>query len=168
MGPTLTETFESVDRTRSQEMIDTYRAYNIGNHDLLVTEFEGVFETIKALYEKGYKLGIVTTKMRNVVDMGLKLTKLDQFFEVVVALDDVQHAKPDPEPVNLALIKLNAKADEAIMVGDNFHDILSGKNAGTKTAGVAWTAKGKDYLATFEPDFMLEHMDDLLKIIGAK
>ena len=168
MGPTLTETFESVDKTRSQEMIDTYRAYNIGNHDVLVTEFEGVYEAIKVLHKKGYKLGIVTTKVRNVVDMGLKLTNLDQFFEVVVTLDDVKHAKPDPEPVNLALSKLNAKPDEAIMVGDNYHDILSGKNAGTKTAGVAWTAKGKDYLATFEPDFMLEHMDDLLKIIGAK
>src|SRR5690606_36683940 len=146
---------------RVQEMVTKYRTYNHANHDLLVTEFDGVFESIQALHEKGYKLGIVTTKMRNTVEMGLKLTKLDQFFDVVVTLDDVQHAKPDPEPIYLALKQLGADPEQAIMVGDNYHDILAGKNAGTLSAGVAWSLKGKDYLATFEPNFMLEHMSDL-------
>jgi pyrophosphatase PpaX len=52
------------------------------------------------------------------------------------------------------------------MVGDNYHDILAGKNAGTKTAGVAWTIKGRDHLDQFEPDYILEEMADLLKILG--
>ncbi|MBE4907003.1 pyrophosphatase PpaX [Bacillus luteolus] len=168
MGPTLTETFTSVDKDRYEEMIATYRAYNIGKHDELVTEFEGVFETIQTLHEKGYKLGVVTTKVRNVVDMGLKLTKLDQFFDVVVTLDDVKHAKPDPEPVLLALKQLDSTPETAIMVGDNHHDVLAGKNAGTMTAGVVWTAKGEEYLASFKPDYMLQHMGDLFKIIGAE
>ena len=51
------------------------------------------------------------------------------------------------------------------MVGDNHHDILAGKHAGTKTAGVAWTIKGREHLAKYEPDFMLEKMSDLLSIL---
>ncbi|WP_078543933.1 pyrophosphatase PpaX [Litchfieldia alkalitelluris] len=168
IGPPLYDSFVALDENRVDEMIATYREHNIANHDALVKEYEGVYEGIKELHAKGYKLGIVTTKMRNTVNMGLKLTGLDQFFDVVVTLDDVKNAKPDPEPVQLALSQLKSKASEAIMVGDNSHDILSGKNAGTLTAGVAWTVKGKEYLATFEPDFMLEHMNDLIKIVGAE
>jgi pyrophosphatase PpaX len=66
----------------------------------------------------------------------------------------------------LALEKLDSKPEETLMVGDNFHDVLAGKNAGTKTAGVAWTIKGREYLAKYEPDYMLENMKDLLTILG--
>jgi pyrophosphatase PpaX len=168
IGPPLYDTFVKMDPDRVEEMITTYRKYNHEKHDELVTEFDGVFDTVKILHEKGLKLGIVTTKMRKTVDMGLKLTKLDQFFDVIVALDDVKNAKPDPEPVLLALKRLDSKPEEAIMIGDNYHDILAGKNAGTKTAGVAWSIKGKEFLASYEPDYMLEHMSDLLKIVGVE
>lgn len=165
LGPTLTETFESIAPDKVEEMIRVYREFNLGNHDLLVKEFDGVFETIRSLKEAGIKIGIVTTKVLMVVEKGLKLTKLDQFFDVIVALDHVKKPKPDPEPILKALELLGSKPEEAIMVGDNSHDILGGKNAGTKTAGVAWSAKGKDFLLQFNPDYMLENMADLLEIL---
>jgi pyrophosphatase PpaX len=165
MGPPLYETFVEIDKERVQELIDTYREYNIANHDLLVKEFEGVFETVQWLKQQGYKLAIVTTKMSNVVMMGLKLTKLDPFFDVVVAIDHVTNPKPHPEPIEKALQQLNAKPEEALMVGDNHHDILAGKHAGTKTAGVAWSVKGREHLAQYEPDFMLGKMSDLKDIL---
>ena len=51
-----------MDPERVEEMVLEYRKYNIANHDLMVKEFAGVFETLQILKEKGYKLGIVTTK----------------------------------------------------------------------------------------------------------
>ncbi|MED4402813.1 pyrophosphatase PpaX [Metabacillus fastidiosus] len=168
MGPTLHETFGGMDVERVEEMITMYRKFNHENHDVLVKEFDTVFETVKTLHEKGYKLGIVTTKIRSTVTMGLALTKLDQFFDVVVTIDDVKNAKPDPEPLLLALEQLGSSPDEAIMVGDNSHDIEGGKNAGTKTAAVAWSAKGRDFIESFHPDYMLEKMSDLLKVVGAE
>jgi pyrophosphatase PpaX len=166
LGPTLRETFEPMDGTKVDEMIATYRKYNLAHHDTFVTEFPTVLDTVKNLKEKGYKVGIVTTKISDVVMKGLKLTKLDSYFDVIVALDHVEKAKPDPEPIFKALEQLGSKPEEAIMVGDNYHDILAGKNAGTKTAGVAWTIKGRDHLEQFEPDYILEEMADLLKILG--
>lgn len=164
-GPPLYETFSKIDPERADEMVSHYRAHNWENHDLLVKEFTGVFETIKTLSESGYKLAIVTTKKRDIVEKGLALTKLDQFFDVVVTLDDVEKAKPDPEPVFTALKLLGSTPQEAIMVGDNYHDILSGQRAETKTAGVAWSAKGADYLNQFNPDYMLETIADLFTIL---
>ena len=36
------------------------------------------------------------------------------------------------------------------MVGDNHHDIVGGQNAGTKTAAVSWTLKGRAYLEAYK------------------
>jgi pyrophosphatase PpaX len=166
LGPTLHEVFEGMDPDRVEEMILEYRTFNIANHDAMVKEFTGVIETLQVLKEKGYKLGIVTTKKHDVALKGVNLMKLEAFFDVVIAYDHVKKVKPDPEPIYLALEKLQAVPEEALMVGDNYHDVLAGKNAGTKTAGVAWTIKGREYLAKYEPDYMLENMIDLLTILG--
>ncbi|WP_312468784.1 pyrophosphatase PpaX [Neobacillus sp.] len=166
MGPTLQEAFSTVDPDRVEEMIVEYRAFNLANHDALVREFEGVFETVQTLFEKGYKLGIVTTKRHDVALKGLRLMNLDRFFEVIVALDHVTKVKPDPEPILHALEQLDAVPAETLMVGDNYHDILAGKNAGTLSAGVAWSIKGRDYIAKYEPDYILEKMADLLTVLG--
>lgn len=168
MGPSLYETFSSINLEKTEEMVHTYREYNIANHDSLVKEFEGVFETVQTLKEKGFKLGIVSTKMYDVILKGLNLTNLHSFFDCIIGLDHVEKPKPDPEAIYKALDLLNSSHDEAIMVGDNYHDILGGKNAGTKTAGVSWSIKGKEYLQSFNPDFMLNHMSDLLPILGVE
>ncbi|MFB9758575.1 pyrophosphatase PpaX [Ectobacillus funiculus] len=165
IGPSLRETFSSMDLERTEEMIQAYREFNHAHHDELVQEYETVYETVEQLAKQGYKLGIVTTKARKTVEMGLDLTKLHQFFDVIVTIDDVEHVKPHPEPIEKALRLLDANPATTLMVGDNHHDVLGGKNAGTKTAGVAWTIKGRDYLAAYKPDYMLEKMSDLLTIL---
>lgn len=166
MGPTLTESFTKVDENRVEELIAEYRRFNIDMHDEYVEEYETVYETVEALHKKGYKIGIVTTKARNVVEMGLNFSRLKQFFDTVVTIEDVENAKPHPEPIQLAMKKLNSTPEETIMVGDNYHDIEGGKNAGTKTAGVAWSLKGKEFLAGYKPDYMFEKMSDILSILG--
>jgi pyrophosphatase PpaX len=166
LGPTLHEVFGNMDPDRVEEMVSEYRAFNIANHDDLVKEFVGVKETVQTLKERGYKMGIVTTKRHDVTLKGLRLMELEDYFEVIVAYDHVEKVKPDPEPIFKALEQLDSTPEESIMVGDNFHDILAGKNAGTATAGVAWSIKGREYVAKYEPDYMLENMKDLLTILG--
>jgi pyrophosphatase PpaX len=168
MGPPLKEVFSELNPTKVDEMIQTYRTYNLAKHDSIVTAFEGVNDTVEALAANGFKLAIVTTKFADTAKRGLTLTGLDKYFDVLIALDHVEKPKPDPEPIFKALDVLNSKPETAMMVGDNHHDVLAGKNAATKTAGVAWTAKGRDHLASYEPDYMLDKMADLLPILGVK
>ncbi|OIK14593.1 pyrophosphatase PpaX [Bacillus sp. MUM 13] len=165
IGPPLFDTFNEIDKERAEEMVAHYRKHNVENHDLMVTQFDGVYETVKSLKESGYKLAIVTTKKRDVVMKGLRLSRLDEFFEVIVTLDDVVHAKPDPEPLLKALDGVGSSPAEAIMIGDSHQDVLAGKNTGTKTAGVAWTIKGRAYIEGYHPDYVLEHMGDLIGIL---
>ena len=113
MGPTLDETFSSIDPDSMDEMIARYRKHNGSIMIYLVTQFDGVYETIESLAQSNYRLGVVTTKRRDMAERGLKLTNLDKFFEVVVTLEDARTTKPDPEPILKALSRFNAEATEA-------------------------------------------------------
>lgn len=103
IGPSLHDTFSKIDENKVEEMITSYRKFNHDHHDELVEEYETVYETVRELKRQGYKVGIVTTKARQTVEMGLQLSKLDEFFDVVVTIDDVENVKPHPEPLQKRL-----------------------------------------------------------------
>jgi len=165
IGEPLETSFQRVDPERIEEMVTHYRTHNVAHHDELVTEYPHVKETLQALADAGYRLGIVTTKRWDTVVMGLELTGLKPFFEVVVTIDDIKNPKPHPEPVQLALKQLNSLPENAIMVGDSPSDIESGRRAGTKTVGVAWSIKGEAMIREAQPDFVVDDMQELLAIL---
>lgn len=166
-GPTLKQTFDSIDPELTDELLAAYFKVNETLHDELAVEFDGVSETLNKLKASGFKMAIVSSKRRSGLERSMKLLSARNVFDVIVGADDVIHPKPDPEPILLALKQLGASKDEALMIGDNHHDIVVGQNAGVRTAGVAWSAKGEQYLAGFNPDYMLQHISDLLEITGA-
>ncbi|RSL30771.1 pyrophosphatase PpaX [Salibacterium salarium] len=168
IGQSLPENFKELDPDRAEEMIQLYQKHNLEHHDELIEDYEGVAETIEALDNEGYKLAIVTTKRKQTAHKGLKISGLLPHFSSVITLDDVEHVKPDSEPLDQAMRELGAKPEETMMVGDSKYDILGGKNAGVKTAGVAWTIKGEAHLSSFQPDVMLQTMPDLLDYLGVK
>lgn len=166
-GPPLMETFTKIDPKRAKDMIQTYRAFNIKHHDAYVELFPNVMETIQHLAEEDVQMAIVTNKSRKVVFMGLELTGLSHYFfpNRVVTLDDITHPKPHPESVIQAMKALKGVARSTLMVGDNYHDIQAGQRAGVQTAGVSWSAKGRNFLQQYNPTYMLDDMKDLLHII---
>ena len=164
LGPPLRESFTHVDPAKTEELIQAYRSWNLANHDRLSKEFDGVNETLKELKKRGMKMAIVSTKRNNMLWKGLDLLAIGELFDTVIGLDDVTAPKPDPEPILLALERLGSTPEESIMIGDNSHDILGGKNAGVRTAGVAWSIKGEAFMRELEPDYILHHISDLLRI----
>ncbi|MDN7247295.1 pyrophosphatase PpaX [Planococcus shenhongbingii] len=164
IGPSLEQTFTAFAPERTAELTEQYRAINKTLHDELVTEYDGVAETLRLLKNRGLKMAIVSTKRGASIKHGLELMGVGNIFDVIVSLDEVKEPKPDPEPILLALEQLNAAPGEALMIGDNSHDIEGGQNAGVRTAGVAWSVKGEEFLAGFNPDYMLQHISDLLHL----
>lgn len=166
MGKTLYDMMNLFDEQRAEEMVEFYREHNVSMHDEMVTAFPDVPEVIKDLYQQGYKLGIVTTKQRNTVEMGLKLCGLKEYMSSVVTIEDVERPKPHPEPVLKAMAELKADHETTLMVGDSPFDIQAAQQAGIASAGVAWSLKGEDVLRSFSPTYMLRTMRDLYHIVG--
>ncbi|MGC8936519.1 MAG: HAD family hydrolase, partial [Candidatus Methanomethylicaceae archaeon] len=139
------------------------RLRNIANNS---SPFEGVPEMLKALKERGLKLGVVTTRSRKDVSLILKKFSLEGFFDVVVTRDDVSYGKPSPEPVFLALRQLNVSALEAVIVGDMPTDIESGKRAGTKTVALL-TGLFNESLLKAAPDLTISSILEVPKALEA-
>jgi pyrophosphatase PpaX len=149
------------------DIVGTYREFNLRKHDEMVLIFPHVKETLAALHAQGIKLGVVTSKVRLTVARGLELFDLMPYLSVIVTSDDVSQPKPHPESVLLALSRLGSKPENTIMVGDSQYDLLSAHGAGVRSAGVAWSLQGEAVLRQFNPAYILQDMSELLSIVAA-
>lgn len=147
-------------------LTQAYREYNHLRHDEMVSLFPGVAEIVAKLREAGIQLGIVTTKMRGTTIRALELLGLYDSMETIVSLDDVEHAKPHPEPVAKAIEALGVEPSETIMVGDSTVDMGSAIAAGALPVGVAWSLKGEEKLFEAGAVHMLREMKELLTLCG--
>lgn len=89
-----------------------------------------VLETLQSLLSSGCKLGIVSNSFteQHIVPV-LKKHELEPYFKVIIGGADVTHAKPDPEGIHKALLRLGAYPEEVLMVGDSEKDVHAAHNA---------------------------------------
>jgi len=152
------------DETEIRAMVDTYRTYNLAHHDELVRPYDGVVAEVRRLRAGGKALGLVTSKMRGGALKGLRLAGIEDAFTVVVGSDDVTNPKPHPEPVLVALERLDRSPGEAVFIGDSRHDLECGRAAGVATAAVLWGPFDRAHLQDLEPDYWLEQPHDLVQL----
>jgi len=152
------------DKEEIEAMVQTYRTYNLAHHDALVKPYEGVVDEIRRLKEHGKKLGLVTSKLRDGAMRGLRVSGLDQAFDLVLGCDDVTHSKPHPEPVLKAVEKLGVSKESTVFIGDSRHDMESGRAAGVKIAAVLWGPFDRAHLEDLSPDYWLEKPRDLREL----
>ncbi|MBW5448994.1 pyrophosphatase PpaX [Cohnella sp. CFH 77786] len=148
------------------ELTQAYREYNYLKHDEMVSLFPGVAEVVKRLKEHGIKLGVVTTKMRPTTERALRMFGLFEHMDTIVTLDDVEHAKPHPEPVLKAMEAIGAEPEATAMVGDSTVDMQSALRAGAMPIGVAWSLKGEAVLWDAGAEQVIERMEELLALCG--
>lgn len=89
--------------------------------------FPRVQDALRALKGKGVSLGLVTNKPRAPLVPTLKAADLEDFFEVVIAGDDLPRRKPDPAPLLQALEELGAST--GVYIGDSEVDEATAKAA---------------------------------------
>jgi len=154
----------TADREEIEAMVQTYRTYNLTHHDALVKPYDGVVDEIRRLQTSGKRLGVVTSKLRDGAMRGIRISGLDQVFDIVVGCDDVKHFKPHPEPVLKAVQELGVKHEDTVFVGDSRHDMECGRAAGVKTAAVLWGPFDRPHLEDLSPDYWLEKPEDLRQL----
>ncbi|MGI5836263.1 MAG: HAD family hydrolase [Chloroflexota bacterium] len=133
-------------------------------HDQLVKPFPDTVEVLKGLRERGYPLGIVTSKVRSDVERVLPMFDLEGLLDVVVSVDDTTKHKPHPEPVLKGMELMSAHPSETLYVGDSLSDMKAGREAGTRVAAAMWGPCPKKLLLDFGPDYTLSSIRDLLNI----
>lgn len=88
--------FTAGNKTRAEELVNIYRAYNDAIHDENIHAFPGTKEALGMLAQAGCRMGVVTSKRHWLAQRGLEICGLDSFFEFLVGSDDWPEHKPAP------------------------------------------------------------------------
>jgi pyrophosphatase PpaX len=162
-GPGLREQMEAIDPARVDELIEVYSAHNAGLHDEL-QPCAGILDALEQLSAEGRRLAVVTAKRRTTLALAFEvLPELRRFFDVTVGAEDTTRHKPNPEPLLLALERLDASADDAVYVGDSPFDIQAAKAAQVGSVAVTWgRIHSRARLEREEPDTVVDTVEELL------
>lgn len=121
--------------------------------------FKGVRETLKALKEKGYMLGIVTDTA-NPIHVKLSWFERGGFGHVwdsIISSQEIGVEKPDPRIYAAALQQLGLSAQQAVFVGHSPEELDGAHAIGMKTIAF-------NYGETAKADFYIGKFSDLLSV----
>ncbi len=99
--------------------------------------YPGAAETIAALDDAGYLLGMATGKSLRGLRATLERFDLTARFVTLQTADDAP-SKPHPAMLRQAMAEAGAAPGETVLVGDTVYDIEMALNAGTAGIGVSW------------------------------
>jgi HAD superfamily hydrolase (TIGR01549 family) len=101
-----------------------------------VKAFPCVRDVFEALTRGGGRIALATDCQGPELKHYLSLLNVSDLIDAMACGDDVEHGKPDPRLVWLALRKLGVAAGEAVMIGDTPYDAEAARGAGTAAAGL--------------------------------
>jgi phosphoglycolate phosphatase len=121
----------------------------------------GLEATLRHLHGEDRKLAVVTNDLEAAARRTIEKFGVSHFFSAFLGYDSVQNPKPAADPVHLACKLLGVEASDAVVVGDNLHDLEMARNAGAGAAiGVLTGTTGRAELAS-KADAVLPSIADL-------
>ncbi|KAK3144013.1 hypothetical protein QOZ80_4AG0307760 [Eleusine coracana subsp. coracana] len=98
---------------------------------------QGVLDFLNALVDFDIPIAIVTPRTRASLEEGIRTVGLQGYFDVVVALEDFCHGKPDGEMFEVAAEQLGLEPDVCLVFGNSNMTTESAHNAGMRCVAVA-------------------------------
>lgn len=122
--------------------------------------FDGLKAALETLRDRGLRLGLATNDSTTGAEQTLIALGLAQMFSAAFGYDAVANPKPAPDVLHAFADMAGLKPGEIAMVGDNGHDIETGRAAGAGlTVGVLSGTGTRETLA--RADVILNSVIDL-------
>ena len=182
IGLRLDEAFVSLFGMSAEEGMEcaaTYREIFLDNKKTMIVQpFPHVIETLRELHRQGFILGMASSRNHCSLDGYVKQMQLENIFSSIVAGDDVEHVKPAPDMVFMALGEMKGMKnpvtsaesgdvedllDEVLVVGDMTFDVDMAHNAGCKACAVTYGNGTREQLASAE--FIIDDFAELLGLV---
>ncbi len=175
---------EELRNKRFIDLFDEVNAdYDLDFVELFATAFLEVCPRLPHLIEgareildhsrNNYTHVILTNGFIEVQGFKMAAAEIEDYFSTVVYSEEAGVRKPHQAIFDLALQRANCKAEEALMIGDDWDaDILGARNAGIDQVFFTATEKrlaelqnGKSVRHNYVPTFTIDTLDELKNII---
>ena len=116
-------------------------------------------EIIKKLRSNNIKIVIVTSSPPSYCKKILDNNNWE--FDSIVAYHDTRNKKPHPEPITLAVKKLNVEPSNVLSLGDREIDIIASNKAGVHSGACLWDSDEVEEVKLANPVFVFNSPKDL-------
>jgi len=136
--------------------------------DSAVHPTPGLFVLLEHLRRRALQLAVATSSGRSYADGLLSRHGLAEWFEFVLASEDVTRGKPDPQIYLLAAERFGVPAGSILVLEDSPAGLAAAKGAGTVAVGIPHEHSSAKGLAA--ADLIVPRLDDpaLLQLIDAE
>ena len=147
----------------TDEVLKVYLNYYNSNPTYLVEVYDGIYELIKVLKEKGTEIAVLSNKPDSSVKMMVNYFFSEETFCYCMGKSEQFKVKPDPEAPNYIAKDYDKK--DCFFIGDSDVDIQTARNSGMKSIAVTWGFRTKEFLLRHNPDFVVNSPDEILPIV---
>ena len=128
--------------------------------------FDGVPELLIALHDAGKKIAIASSKPTVFVRKILHMFEIEQYFDVVsgASLDGKIGTKAQVVQQALDAFRI-AERNDAVLVGDRFHDVEGARACGLSCIGITLGFGGREELVSAGAAAVVDTLDELREIL---
>jgi HAD superfamily hydrolase (TIGR01509 family) len=148
------ESIAALPPERASECMAILRRHEVEGAER-ATLLPGVELLLQKAAERAIPIGIVTRNSRD-ISMAV-LTRLRIQHDVLLTRDDGP-IKPDPWGVRLICEKWQVPARQVVMIGDYMFDVMSGRDAGTRTVLLTHPVHPREYPNEERADLLLSSL----------
>lgn len=131
-----------------------------------VHPYAGVIETLDRIRALGIKQAILTNKLHSVAVDVCDSLGLTPHVDGVWGEEEGIPLKPHPAAIERIFKHFNVAPGGCLMMGDGRADRDVARAAGTAFCGVTWGMHDRAQIEAFEPDLILDAMDELTEIFA--
>ncbi len=124
-----------------------------------------VYDTLQALHDNGYRMGIVSSRLSESLMMWMDEFEISDHFDLVVGREQFRRPKPAPDGIISACDRLLRAHDDCIYVGDTGADVKAAKAAGVFCVAYVSDEDNRPEIEAEKPNVVITDLNQLLDIV---
>ncbi len=130
------------------------------------TLIPGAIDALRYVHSLNLKCSLYTLCGRRPTMRILERFNLTRYFDAIVTRDDVEHFKPHPEHLLKAIVALELKPSQVVVIGDSVIDVDCAKAVGSISIAVLSGVRTLNELRSRGADYIISSVAELPKILG--
>ena len=155
-------TTQDIQKAVLARYIEIYRK----NLDVKSVAYDGMYELVKSLQEKGIRLAVNSNKPDDMTKKLIYKCYPDVDFTAVYGAREGVPNKPDPSTANEIAEMMGLKNEEIMYVGDSDVDIRTAKNANMVSCGCLWGYRDLKNLEDAGADHIVSKPEEIARYLN--
>ena len=155
---------DGYDASLYEKALVVFQEYYAKNNARFTKVYDGIYETLDMLKEKGYQLAVVSNKFQLAVDL-IAEEYFRGYFDIAIGESASIPRKPAPDMIMKVMESCNYVKERTLLIGDSDVDIKTAQNAGIRCLSATWGFRSEAFLVEHGAETLIHKPYDILFIL---